>query len=126
METVKKKILVVDDEVNSVFVLRCILEDKNYTVTEAYDGEAALRAVSIQKPDLVLLDVTMPKMSGYEVCKSIKSNPETKKIPVILVTGKDTAEDIKTALSNGANWFVRKPYDANYLLNMVANFIKKQ
>lgn len=120
-----EKILIADDEQTAVDILKSILEDKDYAVITAYDGEEAVKAVREQKPDLVILDVMMPKMNGYEVCEKIKKDPSTKDIPVIMLTAKDMGEDIEMALSKDANWYITKPYDAKYLLGKISSFLNK-
>lgn len=120
------KILIADDEPTAVEILMKILEDRDYTVITAVDGEEALKAAHEHKPDLIILDVMMPKMNGYDVCKKLKTDDETNEIPIIILTAKDSGEDVKMALVNGANWYVNKPYDPKYLLSLLGNFTRKQ
>jgi len=75
---------------------------------------------------MVLLDVMMPGMSGYDVCETIKNDPETSHIPVIMLTAKDTGDDVEMALKKKADWFVAKPYDNKYLLGKINQFIAKK
>ncbi|MBN1823402.1 MAG: response regulator [Endomicrobiales bacterium] len=119
------KILVADDDENAVYILRIILEDKGYTVISATNGRDAFRKAVDEKPDLVILDVMMPEMNGYEVCELIKSSPALSSIPVIMVTAKDTGDDVELALQKKADWYVAKPYDNKYLFQKIEKFINK-
>lgn len=95
--TEKERILVVDDEPSNIRLLGDILSAENYAVSVARSGEEALAQIERNQPNLVLLDVVMPGMSGYEVCKQIRSSADSKLLPVILVTGSRPEEDAFTA-----------------------------
>ena len=106
-----KKILVVDDQKDNVFVLEERLTREGFEVLSAYDGPTCLTLASEESPDLVLLDVMMPGMSGFEVCKKLSTNEETKLIPVLLVTALTEAEDLKEGFQAGAFDYIKKPFN---------------
>ncbi len=112
-------ILVVDDDQRNVRLMESILRSSGYPVARAYDGEEALRLVESERPDLVLLDVMMPKMSGFEVCQRLKSRYETRLLPVIMVTALNALEDKVQALEIGADDFLSKPINKVELLAKV-------
>lgn len=111
----KKLILVVDDEPHMIRLLRLNLEPEGYEVLEAGDGEEAYDVTLKKMPDVVLLDVIVPKRSGIEVCKAIKHNPETAKVPVILISARGEGMR-KAALESGADLFLTKPFSPLRLL----------
>src|SRR5271155_4706400 len=109
-----KKILAVDDEPNNLQVLRQILRDR-YQLIFAPSGEKALAAATMHLPDLVLLDIMMPDMSGYEVCEKLKADPTTNEIPVIFVTAMSEVEDEARGFDAGAVDYIQKPVSAAIL-----------
>ena len=111
-----KKILVVDDNIDSIMILRSILESQGFTVLAAQNGLEALEIVARELPDLVLLDVMMPQMSGIEVLERIKTTHATSKVPVIMVTAKIQDEDVMTGYQHGADYYITKPCTAKQLL----------
>ena len=111
-----KKILVVDDNIDSIMILRSILESQGFTVLTAQSGLEALEIVAREIPDLVLLDVTMPQISGIEVLERIKTTHATSKVPVIMVTAKIQDEDVMTGYQHGADYYITKPCTAKQLL----------
>ena len=119
----KVQILVVDDEATNRRLLRQILTPLGYDVVEAADGEAALAQVAIELPDLILLDVMMPLRSGYEVCRDLKSNPRTRLIPVVMLTGLDQKAEKLKAVELGAAEFLSKPFDIAELTTRVRSLI---
>ena len=112
-------ILVVDDDQRNVRLMESILKASGYPVLKAYDGEEALRLVDASRPDLVLLDVMMPKMSGFEVCQRLKGRYETRLLPIIMVTALNALEDKVQALEIGADDFLSKPINKVELLAKV-------
>lgn len=115
-----KKILVVDDEPDLVSMLKARLEANNYEVATAFDGEEGLSKAKKEKPDLIVLDIMMPKMDGMMLAEALKQGKETADIPIIFLTC--LAEGIETksrASKIGNNIFVGKPFDASELLSMV-------
>jgi len=109
-------ILVVDDDQDNVNIAREILLSRGFEVRVAYNGPSALASVEQQRPDLVLLDVMMPQMSGMEVLDRLRANPATAGVPVILVTAKDQDEDILAGYKYGADYYITKPFSAKQLL----------
>lgn len=119
-----KKILVVDDLPENVFMLQDRLEHEGYEVITAYDGLTGIAKCEAEQPDLVLLDVMMPGMTGFEVCKTLVNNIKTKSIPIILVTAKVGAEDTKEGLEAGAFDYIKKPFNRVELLARVNSALK--
>jgi adenylate cyclase len=109
-------ILIVDDVPVNLQALESILQTRGFRVTKANNGEQALEAVAAEKPDLILLDVMMPKMNGYEVCQHLKENPATSKIPVIFLTGRNDSYSVIKGFASGALDYVVKPFHAPELL----------
>ena len=105
------KILVVDDNILNIRLLKDILEDENYTVFQVNNGIQVLDMVHDIKPDVILLDIMMPGMDGFEVCKGLKNDFEVKDIPIIMVTAKTESSDLKKALEIGAFDYIKKPID---------------
>jgi two-component system cell cycle response regulator len=119
-----KKILVIDDLPENVFMLQDRLENEGYEVITAYDGKSGIDKALSDLPDLVLLDVMMPGITGLEVCTTLVSNPATSNIPIILVTAKAGAEDTKEGLEAGAYDYIKKPFNRIELLARVNSALK--
>lgn len=119
-----KKILVIDDLPENVFLLQDRLESEGYEVLTAYEGKSGLKKAIAEQPDLILLDIMMPDMTGLDVCKKLVSNEETSHIPIILVTAKIEAEDIKEGLEAGAFDYIKKPFNRVELLARVKSALK--
>ena len=117
-------VLVVDDDEPSLELLQAYLEDVNCKTILAQDGLEALEIISKKTPDLVLLDVMMPKMSGFEVCKRIKNNPKTSDIPVIMVTALNEFGDIERGIDSGTDDFISKPVNKLELVTRVRTMLK--
>jgi two-component system alkaline phosphatase synthesis response regulator PhoP len=115
----KGKILVVDDEIYIVHILDFSLGMEGYEVVTALDGEQALEKVTSEKPDLIVLDIMMPKLDGYEVCKTIKANPDTHHIPVILLSAKGRNVDQKMGFDVGADDYITKPFSPRKLVERI-------
>jgi two-component system cell cycle response regulator len=118
------RILVVDDILPNVKLLEAKLKNEYYNVLCAYSGAEALEIIKTERPDLVLLDVMMPEMDGFEVCRIIKSNPETEHIPVVMVTALTDSSDRVNGLEAGADDFLTKPLDDVALLARVRSLIR--
>ncbi len=118
-------ILVVDDYADNVELLEELLTDCGYKVTTAYDGDEALRKVTLSKPDLILLDIMMPKMDGYQVCEALRADKNTKEIPIIFVTAKTEVKDWTHAIFNvGVNSYITKPINPKKLIDKVKSVLK--
>src|SRR3989338_9624208 len=107
----KKRILAIDDEPDILEVLEKRLTLDGYEVVLAKDGKSGLEKALSQKPDLILLDVAMPDMDGFEVCKRLRSDPATAATPVLMLTARDTSTDEVLGLELGADDYITKPYD---------------
>jgi len=114
-----KRILVVDDDENILSLERTILEQKGFDVTTAGGGVEALKLLGDQTFDLVLLDVMMPEVDGFTVCRKIKEDPRTKEVPVIFLTAKGGGEALAEGFESGAVMYINKPFTANKLLTIV-------
>ncbi|HON90770.1 MAG TPA: response regulator [Sedimentisphaerales bacterium] len=117
-------VLVVDDNQQNLELIQAYLEDVECQTQAAHDGIEALEMVARSKPDLVLLDVMMPKMSGFEVCRRLKSNPQTSDIPVIMVTALNEFGDIERGIDSGTDDFVSKPINRLELLTRIRTMLK--
>ncbi len=124
-DLVKKKVLVVDDEPDIVRLVEISLKLCNYDVFTAGNGKDALRMIKENPPDLVLLDVMMPEMSGYEVCQAIRSDAATKALPVVMLTAKGQKGDAEKGLEVGADDYIIKPFDPYDLGEQVSRFLQK-
>ncbi|MBI2264972.1 MAG: response regulator [Armatimonadetes bacterium] len=120
----RARILIVDDSRVNLRVARVHLESEGYLVDEARDGDEALRAVSISPPDLILLDIMMPGIDGYEVCRRLKKDEDTRLIPIIMLTALDSLEDKVKALDQGADDFISKPFNRVELLARVRSLVR--
>lgn len=116
------RILVVDDLADNLFLLQTVLETEGYEVDTADSGSSALAKIKAVPPDLLLLDIMMPDMNGYEVTRRIRQNDRLPFIPILLVTAHDEATATQ-GLDVGANDFIRKPIDADELLARVRAFL---
>ncbi len=114
----KKKVLIVDDEEN-VRHLACRMLGKKYTVLEARDGEEAVHIVRNHKPDLILMDIKMPNMDGYTACHTIKQDPLTNVIPVVMLSGLGQELNNKLAMELGADGYITKPFESSKLLDLI-------
>ena len=117
-------ILVVDDNRENLELLEAYLEDIDCKTAAAYDGPEALEIIKKDKPDLILLDIMMPKMSGFEVCRRVKNDPATAHIPVIMVTALNEFGDMQRAVDCGTDDFVSKPVNKIEMLTRVKTILK--
>ena len=117
-------VLVVDDNQQNLELLLAYLEDVDCKTLAASDGAEALEVVKTSSPDLILLDVMMPKMSGFEVCRRIKNDPKTTDIPVIMVTALNELGDIERAIDSGTDDFLSKPINKWELVTRVKTMLK--
>jgi adenylate cyclase len=124
MTKAQAKILVVDDEEKNVKLMEAILLPRGYEITKAYNGEEALQQVAKQVPDLILLDVMMPILNGFEVCKKLKDDPETRLIPVVIMTALGQVEDRVKGIEAGADDFLTKPVNRDELLARIQTSLR--
>jgi len=121
-----KRILAVDDDENILSLERTILEQKGFDVTAAAGGAEALKLLSGQAFDLVLLDVMMPEIDGFTVCRKIKEDPRLKDVPVIFLTAKGGGEALAEGFESGAVMYINKPFTANKLLTIVNTMLESR
>ncbi len=121
----KKKILAVDDDATALGALRQILIQKGYDVSTAPNGHDALKALAASTFDLVILDVSMPGLSGYDVCRRIRAEEKTRDLPVIFLTAKGMLVDMTEGEDAGSDLYLVKPVLATKLLNMVGMFLSE-
>ncbi|MGQ0645100.1 MAG: response regulator transcription factor [Elusimicrobiota bacterium] len=119
-----KKILVVDDEKFLVELLAVNLAPEGFAVVAAPDGESGVEKSLSESPDLILMDLRMPRMDGYEACRRIKSDPKTRHIPVLLISAHSQRDDIKKGIEAGAADYIRKPFDVARVIETVKKFLK--
>ncbi len=121
-----KKILIVDDEPNIVMSLEYLLRRKSFDVFIARNGTEALESLGKSKPDLVLLDIMMPDVDGYEICEYIKSTPDLKHIKVIFLSAKSKKSDIEKGLELGADLYMVKPFSNKELVQNINDLLVEQ
>ena len=118
-----KKILIVDDERDIVETLSFMLKAKGFECICAYDGEEGLNLAKTINPDLVILDVMMPKINGYKICRLLKFDNKYKDIPIIMITARSQDEDKIIGEETGANEYITKPFDLNDVVNKVRQYL---
>ena len=118
-----KSILVVDDSPTDMRLITQALNGKGYRIITASDGEEALQTAQNEHPDLILLDVVLPKKNGFQVCRQLKTAPATQDISIILVTSKSQDSDRFWGLKQGADGYLTKPFDDSELLTTIAQFV---
>lgn len=118
------KILVIDDRPDNVYYLQSRLQIENFQVITAFSGKEGIEKTKSLKPDLILLDIMMPEMDGYEVCKILTNDEETKDIPIILVTAKVDSKDVEQGLKVGAYDYIKKPFDKIELIARINSALR--
>ena len=118
-----RSVLVVDDEPNIVVSLEFLMEQAGFEVRVAADGEAALKALEEKTPDLVLLDVMMPKRDGYDLCQMIRANPDWKDVRIIMLTAKGRDVEKEKGMALGADEYVTKPFSTRELVERVKSHL---
>jgi two-component system alkaline phosphatase synthesis response regulator PhoP len=119
------KILIVDDEKDIVELISYNLEKEGFSTAKAFDGEDALKLVKTQKPDLMILDLMLPKINGLDVCRTIRHNPETVGLPIIMLTAKSDEVDKIIGLEVGADDYVTKPFSVKELIARVRSILRR-
>jgi len=120
-----KKILVVDDEVDLVETVRFPLELEGFDVLVSYNGEDALNQARKEKPDLIILDLMLPKLDGYKVCRLLKFDERYKHIPILMLTAKTQEKDKILGMETGADEYITKPFEMDYLMEKVKAYLNK-
>jgi DNA-binding response OmpR family regulator len=118
-----QKILVADDDPNIVISLEYLMKREGYTVLVARDGQEALDAIARDRPDLVLLDVMMPKKSGFEVCQAVRASEELQATKILMLTAKGRDTDVAKGLALGADAYMTKPFSTRELVQKVAEML---
>lgn len=121
----RNKILVVDDEPNIVLSLEFLMKQAGFEVRTAADGEAALNVIAADRPDLVLLDVMMPRKNGYEVCQTIRAHPDWKDIYIVMLTAKGREVEREKGLALGANAYITKPFSTQEVVAQVRKLLSE-
>ena len=119
-----KKVLIADDEQNIVISLEFLMKREGFEVVVANDGEEAIRRIRADQPDLVLLDVMMPKKSGFEVCQEVKSDPALGAVRILMLTAKGRDTEVAKGLALGADAYMTKPFSTRELVDKVRNLLE--
>lgn len=117
-------ILLVDDNEHNLELLQAYVEDLGWELRSARDGAEAIAMVRAQQPDIILLDVMMPRMSGYQVCSTLKRDPATRDIPIVMVTALNEVGDAERAVESGADDFLTKPVNRLELITRVKSLVR--
>jgi len=120
----QKRILLVEDEVSLSELMKIRLEANGYKVISAFDGQEALDLARKEKPDLIILDLMLPKIDGYKVCRLLKFDSKYEKIPIIMFTARAQESDKKLGEEVGADAYIVKPFEPEILLNKIREFLK--
>lgn len=120
-----KKILIVEDEIELLELIKTRLEANGFVVIETKDGQEALDKVFKEKPDLIVLDLMLPKIDGGSVCNQLKKSKEYCHIPILMLTAKDAEADIRLGKLQGADWYMSKPFDPGFLILKINELLKK-
>jgi DNA-binding response OmpR family regulator len=118
-----KKVLIVDDELNIVTALEFLLQKSGYEVMAAQNGDEALERVESFAPDLVLLDVMIPRISGYEVCRRMRERPDWKHIKIVMLSAKGREAEVSKGVSLGADLYVTKPFSNRELVGKIGELL---
>jgi DNA-binding response OmpR family regulator len=119
-----KKILLVDDSPTAILWQRMILEEDKYDIVVATDGEEGIRVARAERPDLVLLDVMMPRMSGFDVLRALRADDDLRDTPIIMVTTRGEMPDVMEGYESGCNEYITKPIDRAELLMKVRSYLQ--
>ena len=118
-----KKILIIEDEVELVEMLKVRLEANGYDIISAYDGQTGLDRAKKEKPDLILLDLMLPKIDGYQICGTLKKDKEYSRIPIIIFSARAQEHEIKLGKELGADDYITKPFEPSVLLAKIKELI---
>ena len=118
-----KKVLIVDDEPNIVLSVEFLMKREGYEVATAGDGQEALDMLQDVRPDLMILDVMMPRKNGFEVCEAVRAHPQFGSLPILMLTAKGREAEMKKGLSLGADAYVTKPFSTHDLIDRVGELL---
>ncbi len=119
----RKRILVIDDEPDLVDMVKSFLQKKGYSIITAYDGKEALQMIRTEKPDLIVLDLMLPKMDGYRICRMVKFDEKLKHIPIVIISVRASDADKKMGREVGADDYITKPFDFKVLHSSIKGLI---
>lgn len=125
MSDIRQKVLIVDDEMDALLALKVALEAEGYNIVEAKDGYEAIEKVHSEIPDVILLDLMIPGIDGFEVCKQLKSNPMYSHIPVIMLTARGEVDDKVEGIELGADDYVTKPFNLKELKARIKMILRR-
>jgi DNA-binding response OmpR family regulator len=117
-----KKILVVEDDVDTARLLKETFKETGYEIITVYTGVDILRIIRLNQPDLILLDIMLPEKDGFEVCREVRADKDSKKIPVVVVSAKVFPSDIEEGMKSGADEYITKPFDPYELVEKVKKY----
>jgi DNA-binding response OmpR family regulator len=120
----RKKILLVDDSPTAILWQRLILEDEAYDILVATDGEECVRVAKTERPDLILLDVVMPRMGGFEALRALRAEEDLRGLPILMVTTRSEMPNVMEGYESGANEYITKPVDRMELLTKVRSYLQ--
>ena len=119
----RKKILLVDDSATTLMMEQMVLRGQSYQIVTASNGREAVATAAIEQPDLILLDVIMPEMNGFEACRRIRQQEATKNVPIIMVTTKGEEQNVETGFESGCSDYITKPINGAELLTKVRSYL---
>ena len=120
----RKKILLVDDSATTLMMEQMVLRGEAYTIVTAKNGREAVAVAAAERPDLILLDVVMPEMNGFEACRRIRQQEATRRVPIIMVTTKGEEQNVETGFESGCSNYITKPINGAELLTKVRSYLE--
>jgi CheY-like chemotaxis protein len=119
----RRKILLVDDSATTHMWIRMILNKSDYDMVSARDGQEGVERALAERPDLILMDVVMPRMDGFEACRQLRAHPATRPTPIVMVTTRSEAKNVENGFTSGCSDYITKPIDSLELLSKVRSFL---
>ena len=119
----RKKILIVDDSATTLLMEQMVLRDQAFQIVVARNGREAIERAALEQPDLILLDVVMPEMNGFEACRRIRQLPVSRAVPIIMVTTRGEEQSVETGFQSGCNDYITKPINGAELLVKVRSYL---
>ncbi len=120
---IPRTIFIVEDEKDHLELLKLVLEQNRFSVLSTSSGDKAVPLITQMNPDLVILDVMLPGLNGFEICKILRSNPATASLPVVILTARSAKADVEEGTQAGANLYVKKPFDADALIAQIRTLL---